>query len=286
MTSTTTLPVQHAWFQTLVESLCHSGLRSPWGDPLPAFPPEQLQRNTTGLAGEAALRQAFHFYADVLAAAEKAGIVLGESGAVLDFGVGWGRIARFFLRDVPRERLFGIDVDPEFVALSRSLFDSPNFATCTPFPPTSLAPQSFDVVSAYSVFSHLSERACLDWMREFARVLRPGGIVAFTTRHETFFDYCEWAATQHQSSEGYLRALGSLFPDVAVARRRYRSGEFVHATSAGVSGGGPRTEAFYGESFIPEAYVRTRFPRELELISHGFDGTRYDQAFFALRKRG
>ena len=44
------------------------------------------------------------------------------------------------------------------------------------FPPASYTGASFDLIYAYSVFSHLSEEAHLRWFEEFARILKPGGI--------------------------------------------------------------------------------------------------------------
>lgn len=90
------------------------------------------------------------------------------------------------------------------------------------------------LVIAYSVFSHLSEKACADRMREFARIVKLGGIVAWTTRNDSFFEFFRWAKTQRADASGYIRALGERFPDIDYAARRYRKGEFIHATSDGV----------------------------------------------------
>jgi hypothetical protein len=43
---------------------------------------------------------------------------------------------------------------------------------------------------AYSVFSHRSKEATDGWVAEFHRILKPGGMVATTTRGRWFFDYC------------------------------------------------------------------------------------------------
>ena len=274
---------ENSWLEVLVDSLS-SPQCSPLGDALPGFPSEELQRNTTGLSSQAALQQAHAFYEDVMAALRKARKTLSPDSTVLDFGFGWGRISRVFMHDVRLAGIHGVDVDPEFVALTRDLFGSERFELCTPFPPARYETASFDLVYAYSVFSHLSEGAVLAWMREFERILKPGGVVAFTTRHETFFDLCAHMATQ-DDAEGYLYALGQLFPDVGEARRRYRRGELVHASSDGVGGGGPRDSSFYGETWIPEAYVRRGMGTALEFVAGSFDGSRYDQACFALRKR-
>jgi hypothetical protein len=54
-------------------------------------------------------------------------------------------------------------------------FRSDNFRVTTPFPPTHLDTEQFNFIVGYSVFSHLSEDACAGWMKEFNRLLVPGG---------------------------------------------------------------------------------------------------------------
>jgi SAM-dependent methyltransferase len=273
-------PIKDPWLDTLIASLA-TPQRSPFGDLLPDFPSEELQRSTTGLASEVAMRQAFAFYRDVMDALGRAGWPLTRESRVLDFGVGWGRIARVFMHDLPAANISGIDVDPEFVALTRSLFKGGQFEVCAPFPPTTFQPDSFDLVLAYSVFSHLSEEAVNAWMSEFARILKPGGVVVFTTRHECFFDYCAWAATQPTENSN-LSGLARLLPDPAPARAKFRAGEIVHV---GLTGGGPRDASFYGETWIPESAARKGFGVGLEFIAGYFDGSKYDQACFALRRK-
>ncbi len=277
-------PPADKWLQSLITSLTDLAT-SPMGDVIPPYPSEQLQRDTTGLSSEAALRQAHAFFEDVCDAAGRAGVLLGPGTKILDFGAGWGRISRMFMRDVPLSGIHGIDVDPDFVALLDEAFGPGHFSVCAPFPPTTLRAGSFDLIVAYSVFSHLSESAARGWMQEFHRLLRPGGVVAFTTRHESFFDYCAHAASMPEAT-GYLRALGGLFGDVEEARARYRAGEFVHGSSPGVDGGGPRDASFYGESWIPERYAREGFGPGFRFVAGYFDPARYDQASFALERVG
>lgn len=240
------------------------------GKTLPAFPSDTIQANTTGQSGIATLQEAFIFYKDCINTFEELGRPVIDSSKILDFGVGWGRIARFFLREVPLENVHGVDVTPEFIEICRETFHSKNFFTCQPHPPTELPNNHYDFIVGYSVFSHLSEEACLAWMKEFQRILVPGGIAALTTRGKPFFDYCEShkeKLTRFQcivrsiigtkkKPSGYLEALGQLFDDFDAARAKYDRGEFIHSNIEGVGGGGALNTTFYGETFIPEAYAR------------------------------
>lgn len=284
-----------AWLDHLGKSLTDSNLTTPLGEAMPQFPPEQLQVDTTGLGGAAALAQAAAFYADLIDTAERLGHPLGEESQILDFGSGWGRITRFFLRDTRRDNIIGLEVDPGFVDISNRLFGGANFQVCNPQPPTPFANGSFDVVSAYSVFSHLSEETSRQWVTEFARLLKPGGLFIFTTRNEAFLDTCRQLSlmgnlNHHQS------ILAGMFDNWEDARWKFRSGEFLHR---GLGGGGVRDASYYGESFIPRAYIEREYGKDFEIVfasgetaqgpsRRDLAGRRaeYDQACFVLRRHG
>lgn len=276
---------QEEWLARVVSSLSDRSVRSPLGDPMPGFPSEERQTSTTSISGEPALKQAHAFYSDICGVIEPAGLGLAPDASVLDFGSCWGRITRFFMRDVSLGNLHGIDVVPEFVNECRQLFGSSNFVQCGALPPCHHASSSMQLVSAYSVFSHLSEKAFLAWMKEFHRILRPNGVLAFTTRSELFLDYCQSLRTSGVELGGYAAALAAMIPDIDDARARYRAGDFLFATGRGLSGGGEMNESFYGEAFVPEAYVTGHLSGLFELLQFKPVGSDYDQALFVLKKK-
>lgn len=264
---------------------------------LPAFPSDLIQANTTGQSGVNTLQEAFVFYKDCINTFEILSKPVKENSKVLDFGVGWGRIARFFLRDIPIENIHGIDVTPEFTAICRETFQSENFFNCQSHPPTNLEANHYDFIVGYSVFSHLSENACLAWMKEFSRVLAPGGIVAITTRGRPFFDFCESQRKEqsglqrllqkmfgHNKPTGYLEALGMIFSDFDAARASYDRGEFIHSNIKGVGGGGSLNTTFYGETFIPEAYARKAYEPFLKLEKFMYDSSYQSHPIMFFRK--
>lgn len=276
---------QSEWYTLLCKSLGGERTMSPFGDPLPRFPNEELQRNTTSLSGEQALLQASGFYGDLSDALDSRGIRIEPDWMILDFGSCWGRISRFFMRDVPKRNIQGVDVEKGFVDVCNDLFDSDAFSVCQAMPPLKFIDSSVSLISAYSVFSHLSETAFLAWMHEFARILKPGGIIAFTTRNEGFLDYCESLNAHKNELAGYQLALATAVGDDPELRQKYRSGEFVFVSSRGVNGGGSMNESFYGETFIPYAYIRSRLANNFEILDYKPIGQTYDQALFVLRRR-
>jgi hypothetical protein len=253
------------------------------GKQLPGFPSDLLQQNTTGQAGVNTLKEAFIFYQDCINTFSSLGQPIESNHSLLDFGVGWGRIARFFLRELPLEHIHGVDVTAEFVQICKDTFHSDNFHVTTPHPPTGLPTGQFNFVVGYSVFSHLSEDTCRKWMEEFHRILAPNGLIALTTRGSTFFDFCE--SLRNQGHTGYLQALSEMFDDFDTARAAYQRGEFVHSNQKGVNGGGAMNANFYGETFIPEQYARTAYGDLFELESFLFDPARQAHPIMFFRKK-
>lgn len=273
------------WVQKIYASLGDPKIVTSFGDVLPGFPSEQTQRNTTSLAGQEALHQAAGFYSDVSGILDATGNSIEKDWQIMDFGSCWGRICRFFLRDVPLKNITGLDVDPDFVKICNEIFGSQNFRVSQVFPPCDLASESINLITSYSVFSHLSEASFRAWMLEFHRILKPGGFVSFTTRGDAFFDYCSYLKQNVSTQTGYSKALAEMMLDVDALKERYRSGEFVFVTSDGVSGGGVRNESFYGEAFVPEAYLLRNFSGHYKMEAFREMGTDYDQALFVLRKQ-
>lgn len=273
---------QDEWFKLVGESYTHPPVLYR-GMELPGFPPDSIQINTTGQAGVATLKEAFVFYQDCVREFADLGKPVAQEHRLLDFGMGWGRIARFFLRELPLSHIHGIDVTSEFVDICRRTFRSENFYVTSPFPPTDLPDDTFDYVVGYSVFSHLSERACSEWMSEFHRVMKPGALVALTARGRPFFDYCE--SLKDKGHDGYLGALSRVFDDVDAARTRYDRGEFVHSNANGVAGGGAMSPEFYGETFMPEQYARQAYADMFVLERFVFDPSRQSHPVMFFRRK-
>lgn len=273
---------QDDWFKTICESYKNPPVYVD-GQKLPEFPSDAIQINTTGQAGVNTLKEAYVFYQDCIETFSALARPIKPDAKLLDFGIGWGRIARFFLRELPLSNVYGIDVMSEFVDICKNTFNSDNFYVTTSFPPTTIATNSFDYVVGYSVFSHLSEEACKEWMQEFYRITKPGALIALTTRGRLFFDYCE--SLKGRGLDGYSEALSIMFSDFSEARNKYDRGEFVHSNANGVTGGGRMTSEFYGETFIPEKYAKNSYSDIFTLERFLYDPKRQAHPILFFRRK-
>jgi hypothetical protein len=70
--------------------------RAKYHIPMPDLPPDEVQLGFTARTGRVNLQQAFDFYQYVVSKCE---LRTKRQPRILDFGGGWGRISRFFLRD-------------------------------------------------------------------------------------------------------------------------------------------------------------------------------------------
>lgn len=151
-------------------------------DGLPV-PPPRLRYLVAGTPGARYFLESGREAAQTLAGfLAEAGYPLERRRSILDFGCGCGRILRRFTRAGPR--LSGCDLNPKLVAWCRANLPGEAFETNEVEPPLPFADASFDLVYAFSVFTHLPEALQRPWLVELGRVLEPGGILLLSTHGE------------------------------------------------------------------------------------------------------
>jgi len=256
------------WFAAISQSVTTANMEID-GIKLPGFPESHIVDLTiTNGTSDRMLREASMLYSHVRDTAKLYGAPLERSSKILDFGCAWGRIARYFLRDIALENLYGVDVVPELVAACRKSFNSDNFDVIQQKGKLPHAKNTFDVAFANSVFSHLTPELNLKWMREIHRVLKPGGLAMLTIVTKEKFD------VMAIGSKTWIDSLGF---DVEVAKQDVLDGKFVWQST---QRGGELTG--YGLAIIPPQWIEENWGQHFE----GLDMiTDYHQVIVVLRKK-
>lgn len=246
---------------------------------LPGFPPEHLQSKTVGSAYDHALREACNFYSYVKDVCAKHASPVRPGTEILDFGVSWGRIIRFFLKDVDPATLHGVDISPEFLGAARDTGVPGHLHQIQPLGRLPYPDGAFDLVYAYSVFTHLPEHVQDHWLAEISRTLKPGGLLVATVEPPRFLDYFAPLDPADKKLHPWHAMMARKIQADPGMKARLQDNGFVYIPDRdGVN-------EVYGDCVMTPAYVRDHWGRYLEVVDFLDDPKRFWQAVVVARKR-
>jgi SAM-dependent methyltransferase len=225
-------------------------------DLLPGLPDEEVQRKWTYRTGDETLADGYGIYLLARALYHRHTGDIGDAQGVLDFGCGYGRVIRFFLRDIDHRRLIGTDYNGALIEFCRQSNRWCTFVQNNAKPPLPFLDNQFDYVFAYSVFSHFSEAMHVRWLEEFKRIVRAGGAVAISVRHRNFID--DLRVMRESGTAGESPILSKMLVDTDRELARYDNGEFCFSPYATV-------DPWWGEAVIPRAYIEREWSRYFEV---------------------
>ena len=250
---------------------------------VPGLPDSRMQAVFTGDTDDDTLRAGFEIYRLFKGYYEAQIGPISSCRGILDFGCGWGRIIRFFLRDVSPEKIVGVDYEAEVIQACRDTNKWCKFTLIEPYPPTSLPSGAFDLIYLFSVFSHLPEEMHWALLKEFHRLLVPGGLLVATTRRRDFIQYCQSLRDDPNLQEmpDYLSCSAEVFRNMDESLATYDGGLFCYDRYEQNEG----RSSFWGEACIPKTYVERRWGEVFEVCDYVDDPKVCPQNVIVARKR-
>jgi SAM-dependent methyltransferase len=105
------------------------------------------------------------------------GFTFGPGQRVLEFGCAAGRMIRCLRPYAEESEIWGVDIRAAHILWCQEHLSPPfRFVTTTTFPHLPFEDNTFDLIYAGSVFTHIADLSDM-WLMELRRVLRPGGLL-------------------------------------------------------------------------------------------------------------
>jgi len=268
------------WLELLAASISS---RTVAGITLPAFPSVDVQVQFTGSANIQTLQEAFGFYSLVKDYSSRLSNPIGPTSRLLDFGVGWGRFLRFFMKDINADSLYGCDIDPVVLEICRQMgvpgnLDRTYAGGKLPYPDA-----HFDVIFSYSVFTHLPEPAHQHWLAELARVARPGCVFTLTLEPRSFIDFVSQLGGRSNLEQAWHRHLATYAHMCAQLYQDFDEGRIAYIPTGG--GGEYRDNTIYGDAIVPLAYIEREWSRYFDVRDYIDDRNRFSQAVLIVQRQ-
>jgi 2-polyprenyl-3-methyl-5-hydroxy-6-metoxy-1,4-benzoquinol methylase len=149
---------------------------------VPRMAADEIQDHWTGNHGHTLLFQSCAFVHSIEAGFLKHTRKSLRDCTVLDYGCGWGRLLRLMYAFTPPSNLYGCDPWQRSITLCREAGISANLAACDYLPKRMPFDQKFDLIYAFSVFTHLSRNTADTVLAAMRKSIKPDGLVVLTVR--------------------------------------------------------------------------------------------------------
>lgn len=147
------------------------------------IPLEPLRWRVTGNKDpEAFLKSGKNNFKDIQSTLEKINQDISSFEKILDFGCGCGRVIRWFAPLSQSVELHGTDFDYEAIEWCHNNLTFCKFSKNMELPPLNYASNTFDLIYAISIFTHLNEEYQFKWLQELKRISKKNGILFLTTK--------------------------------------------------------------------------------------------------------
>ncbi len=179
----------------------HSGFH----DKLPQMAPIAAQKRWTGKSGLDLLQTSIDFVKAINIFHYERGLRFNECENVLDFGFGWGRIIRLLYYYFDTNNLYGVDPLQDSLDicneynLKANLEKSEFLLKSLPFD------RKFDLMYAFSVFTHLSDKSASNAMNVLRKSISKKGYLVATIRPVEYWDFAVKAQIINEDQRDKLK---------------------------------------------------------------------------------
>jgi SAM-dependent methyltransferase len=202
-------------------------------------------------------------FSPIETSALREGLDLNGKINVLDFGCGVGRQMMFFTRKYPQASYYACDIDSSSVRFIEKNYPQVKAYANDFNPPLKYEDGFFDMIYSVSIFSHLTIEDQEAWLKELARIVKPGGYCFLTTEGMTAFKALKRRELKgDESIEKRLNEQGYIYKEyehleIKDTFKSIKAFE-VFIPLAGVEGS-------YGNTLYTPKYIRENWVR------HGFE---------------
>jgi SAM-dependent methyltransferase len=137
--------------------------------------------------------------ATITDALRRQGIELQNLEAILDFGCGCGRILRHW-HSLAENRVWGTDLNPRLIEWCQQNLPFGHFSVNLLSPPLTYPDREFELIYAFSVFTHLTENLQIAWIADLRRILKTGGYLLISTHGDRYVHRLNAREFQHFQS--------------------------------------------------------------------------------------
>jgi SAM-dependent methyltransferase len=195
---------------------------------------------------------------DIVTLLKKVDKNLDSFNRILDFGCGCGRTLYWVAKYSNKPDYYGTDIDVQAISWSHKNLNFAKFSVNKALQPLVYKSETFDLVYALSVFTHLDEERQFVWLTELKRILKPRGILIITLHGR--------------------RVSGKLPYDV---KKEFEKIGFLYLKSGADLGIFPD---WYQNAFHTQEYVIDKYANHFKILNYFVNGMSNNQDAVILQK--
>jgi len=218
---------------------------------IPGWAPDDIRQDSTG---------SFSFHEHVLDATwfwrtvrDRFTRLTGKpikQARVVDYGGGWGRVARFANKDVPAEQFYVLEPNPIFRKIYEECQLPGHLVEIDWLSTNNNGIDNIDLIFSYSIITHSSDRLTRNIVDRWAEMTSKGSVVAFTVRPGCYL----------LETGGDMSVFTGYEDDDLI--KNYQDGNLIYRSYQGIED--------WGVTVAPEKYLNTIFSDRFCIVDRAF----------------